>query len=363
MRSFLVAVVLVVGTPLVLAGCAGVGSEEDELETALDRVVAAGATGVLVVLRADGARRAEARGFAELERSVELRPEDRFRVGSVTKTFVATLVLLLAQDGRLELDDPVDRWLPGLLPRGRTITVRQLLSHTSGLDDYVEDEHVRRDLERRWKPDELVSVALAHPLDPRAPGRSFSYSSTNYIVLGLIAERAGEAPLGSQLRTRLFDPLGLRNTSFVPGRLRGPHVHGHRSPSHQGLVTGAPVDVSGEPAWWTWAAGGIVSTADDLQRFFSALLGGRVLDTALQRKMETLVPAGRLRYGLGIGTFPTPCGPAWGHTGNVHGTITVAWNTRDASRQLVLVVNTYPLTAELEEAVRELQVTAFCSAA
>jgi len=81
------------------------------------------------------------------------------------------------------------------------------------------------------------------------------------------------------------------------------------------------------------------------------------------REMETLVPAGRLQYGLGIATFPTPCVPAWGHTGNVQGTVAVAWNSKDASHQLVLVVNTYPLSAELEEAVRQVHDAAFCSAA
>lgn len=171
-------------------------------------------------------------------------------------------------------------------------------------------------------------------------------------MLGLIAEKAGGARLGRLLEERLFGPLGLRDTSFAPGEIRGRHVHGHRAPSHQGLVTGLPVDTSDEPAWWSWAAGGIVSTAD----------GGRVLNPRLLREMEALVPAGRQRYGLGIATFPTPCGAAWGHTGNVQGTVAVAWNTRDASRQVVLVVNAYPLSAELETAVREVQHAAFCPA-
>ena len=121
-----------------------------------------------------------------------------------------------------------------------------------------------------------------------------------------------------------------------------------------------PADIGSEPAWWTWAAGAVVSTADDVQRFFAALLGGRILDPKLLGEMQTLEPAGAFRYGLGIATFPTPCGPAWGHTGNVLGTIVVAWNTRDASRQLVVVVNTFPLSAELEAAVRRLQDGAFC---
>jgi D-alanyl-D-alanine carboxypeptidase len=363
MRHVLAAAVILVAIPLFfLVGCTVTeSSAEPDLGTLLDRVVAAGAPGVLVVVREDGMLRSEARGFAYRTPDIRLRPVDRFRIGSITKTFVAALVLELAEDGRLELDDPVERWLPGLLPDGRTITVRDLLSHRAGLFDYTEVDRVLRDPERRWTPRELLSLAIARPVGRSRPGRAFTYSSTHYIVLGLIAEEAGGAPLGRQLRSRLFRPLGLHRTSFVLGKVRGRHIHGHRPPSHQGVVTGPPADVSGEPAWWTWAAGGIVSTAADLQRFFAALLRGRVLGPALLREMETLVPAGSQRYGLGIATFQTPCGQAWGHTGNVLGTIAVAWNTKDASRQLVLVVNSYPLSSELEAEVRELQIAAFCS--
>jgi D-alanyl-D-alanine carboxypeptidase len=128
------------------------------------------------------------------------------------------------------------------------------------------------------------------------------------------------------------------------------------------VVTGDAVEVD-TAAWWAGAAGAVVSSAEDVQRFFGALLGGRLLRPQLLREMETLVPAGRNRYGLGIAVFPTPCGPAWGHTGNVQGTVAVAWNTRDASRRVVLVVNTYPLSGELEAAVRRLQIAAFCGLA
>ena len=148
----------------------------------------------------------------------------------------------------------------------------------------------------------------------------------------------------------------------MPGTIPVGSIHGYRAPSHQGVVTGEPVD-AGTAAWWAGAAGAIVSTAPDIQRFFAALLGGRVVGPALLREMQTLVPAGSNQYGLGIAAFPTPCGPAWGHTGNVQGTVVVAWNTRDASRQMVLVVNAYPLSAELEAAVRRLQIAAFCGLA
>jgi D-alanyl-D-alanine carboxypeptidase len=363
-RMLAAALTLAAISTLVVVGCAGSRSgDEAELGTLLDRVIAAGAPGVFVVVREDGKVRSEARGFADSSRSIPMRADERFRIGSITKTFVAALALLLVEDGTLGLDDTVERWLPGLVPAGRAITVRDLLSHRSGLFDYVEDDRVLRAHERRWTPRELISIAIAHPPEHSPAGGSFAYSSTNYLVLGLIMEEAGGGSLGSQLRERLFSPLGLRRTSFVPGAIRGLHVHGHRPPSHQGVVTGPPIDTSAEPAWWTWAAGAIVSSAGDLHRFFAALLRGRVLSTPLLREMETLVPAGRLQYGLGIATFPTPCVQAWGHTGNVQGTIAVAWNTKDASRQVVLVVNTYPLSAELEAAVRHLQDAAFCPAA
>lgn len=344
------------------AGCAGSeDGDEAALGPLLDGVVASGAPGVLLVVREDGEVRSETRGFSG--ETTPIRADQRFRVGSITKTFVAALVLQLVDDGQLRLDDSVERWLPGLVPNGRAITVRQLLMHTAGLYDYVEDPRVLRGPERRWTPRELVALATSYPPERLPPGQSFAYSSTNYIVLGLIAERAGGAPLARQLRESLFEPLGLGRTSFVPGVIRGEHVHGHRPPSHQGVVTGPPADTSDEPAWWTWAAGAIVSTAEDVQRFFAALLGGGVLSPATLREMETLIPAGSLEYGLGIASFPTPCGPAWGHTGNVQGTIAVAWNTQDSSRQLVLVVNTYPLSPGLETAVRELQLEAFCAGA
>jgi D-alanyl-D-alanine carboxypeptidase len=362
MRRVLVAAVVLVALPtLVLVGwTASRGPDEPELGALLDRVVAAGAPGAFVVIRDSDEVRREASGLADVRHGRSMDPDDRFRVGSVTKTFVAALVLRLVEDGRLGLDDSVERWLPGLVPDGRAITVRHLLSNTSGLFDYVSDPRVLRQSRRRWTPRELVEIAVGHFPEHVPSGSAYAYSSTNYVLLGLIAERAGGASLGRQLREQVFVPLGLRETSLVDGVVRGRHVHGHRPPSHQGVVTGRPADVSDEPAWWAWAAGGIVSTADDVQRFFRELLQGRFLGPRALREMRTLLPAGRIQYGLGILAAPTSCGPAWGHSGNAQGTITLAWNTEDASRQLVLVVNTYPLSAELEAAVRELQQAAFC---
>ena len=338
-------------------------SDHDDFAPLLERVIEAGAPGAVLLVRDGSTIRTYARGVAARGPARQVSADDRFRIGSVTKTLVATVALQLVDEGRISLDDPVDEWLPSLVPGGRAITVRQLLSHRSGLFDYVEDAKVfapyNQDPAYAWNPRRLVEIAVSHPA-PFAPGERFAYSSTNYLLLGLIVEAATGAPLEQQLRERIFEPLGLRKTTFAPRFVTDPYIHGHRSPSHQGVITGPPVDTHLEAASWTWAAGAIVSNAYDLRRFFALLLQGRLLPASLLRLMETVGPAGSLRYGLGMAAFPTRCGDAWGHTGNVQGIVTVAWNRKDASRQIVLVVNTYPLTGELEAAVHRLQIAAFC---
>ena len=301
---------------------------------------------MLLLVRDGGSSRATVSGVADGARGRPIRAGDRFRVGSVTKTFVAVVVLQLVAEGHVALDDTVEDRLPGVVPGGQAITVRQLLAHTSGLYDYVDDARVfapyAQDPAHAWSPRELVRIAVEHPA-AFAPGERYAYSSTNYLLLGLIAEAVTGRSLAEELPNARLRASPPTRTSYSPGYVTGPYVHGHRAPSHQGVVTGVPRDTSGEAATWTWAAGAIVSSADDVARFFGSLLEGRLLPPRLLREMQTLVPAGQLRYGLGLAVFPTSCGDAWGHTGNAQGTVTVAWNRKDASRQVVLVVNTYPL--------------------
>jgi D-alanyl-D-alanine carboxypeptidase len=341
---------------LLLAGACG-GSHAPRLDAAVRRVVAAGVPGALVLVRdGDRVQTADA-GLAEVSPSRKLRPDDRFRIGSVTKTFVATIVLELAAEKRLRLDDPVARRLPGLLPDGRRITIRDLLAHRSGLPDVADDPAVLNGSRSDWPPRRLVALA-AHQPRIGAPGGAFHYSSTNYLVLGLLVERVTGRSVAAELRRRIVEPLHLRATAYRPGPLAGRHVHGYRLVSHQGVVdpTAAPRDLELQSARWAGASGDLVSSAGDLARFLAALLGGKLLPPRELRAMEAVTP----RYGLGLAVFRTPCGRAWGHTGNLNGVLTIAWSTRDGSRQAVVMANAYPLPAAADVALRRAAVTAFC---
>jgi D-alanyl-D-alanine carboxypeptidase len=370
MVAILVAVA-VVPAPAPAAGPDRLTGSLPRLRAAADRLVAAGAPGVVVLVRDEQRAVRLVRGFADRDRKVPMQATDRFRVGSVTKTFVATLVLQLAGDGRLSLDDTVEHWLPGLVPGGQGITVRHLLNHTSGLFDYTQDPAVLRPYLRGHltvvrAPRTLVARGAAHP-PLFAPGADWSYSNTGYIVLGLIVEAAGGGPLAGQLRERIFTPLGLRSTTFDTGpRISGRHAHGY-------FAIGAPParDVSVFSPSWAWAAGAIVSTADDVARFYRALLGGGLLPADLLGAMKTTVDMGRPgeAYGLGLwktrsmGLSPTTqlaCGSVWGHNGEFPGYLTDAFSSEDARRQLVVLVNSDSLGRPAQRALARVGSIAAC---
>jgi D-alanyl-D-alanine carboxypeptidase len=305
------------------------------LERAADDLVASGVPGVLVHVRDGDDVRAVAAGDATTEA--------RFRIASVTKTFVAALTLDLADRGVLSLDDPISRFTPVLVRDADEITIRELLSHRAGLFDYTSDPRLLRG---ELDPLELVRIADGRP---RTPG--YAYSSTNYLALGLVLERAARLPLAELLRRHVFGPSGLRETAFEPRPVTGSSLHGHERASRQGIATGSLRDTSRRSARSAWAAGAIVSTAADLDRFFAWLSR-----SGLARRMRP--PAGE-RYGLGLARYQTPCGPLVGHTGNLLGTISVVW-TR-GQRLLVLAANVYPLTPDQESKLERLLALAFCS--
>jgi D-alanyl-D-alanine carboxypeptidase len=311
----------------------------------------------------DGSRtRVTRSGAGDLATGKPFPRNGSFRAGSVTKSFVATVVLQLVAEGRVKLDAPVERYLPGLLP-DRRITVRQLLQHTSGLYNYTQDldltdpEALRH---RGAEPAELVAMALKHPaLFP--PGTGWSYSNTNYIVAGMLVEHVTGHDLSGEIARRISRPLGLRDT-YLPRRgeeeLPAPHAVGYAP------IGGELVDFSDFDATIAWAAGGLVSTPADLDRFYGALLGGRLLRPAQLAQMQHTVPADLgvpgAGYGLGLGGIPVSCGLFWGHEGGIIGFTNLAGVGPDGRRATV-VLNENPTPADTNQHLLATIDAAVCS--
>ncbi|CRK56573.1 D-alanyl-D-alanine carboxypeptidase [Alloactinosynnema sp. L-07] len=317
------------------------------VQAGLDKMAADGAAGVQVRIT-DGRVSFTARsGVAEVGKIRPVPTNGHFRIGSITKTFVSTVVLQLVGEGKIGLDTPISTYLPGLLPDGDTITVRNLLQHTSGLYNYTDSlpldpagfETIRF---KHYEPRELIALSTSHPLN-FPPGTDFSYSNTNYIVVGLLIEKITGTPYEQAVRDRILRPLHLRETS-VPGdrvTMPAPHAHGYSQP------TNPPVDVTRLNPSWGWAAGEMVSTTADLDRFMAALLRGELLRPAQLAELTKSLPFTD-GYGLGITSIPLPCGATViGHDGGIPGYVSVAVTTKDARTRLELSVTTGPEAGEL----------------
>ena len=317
---------------------AGTSPSEPELQRAADQLVATSdIPAVITLLEQDGHRTVVASGEADIGHR-RARPDDRFWVGSVTKSFVATVVMQLVAERRLSLDDKVSKLLPRRLREGRRIRLRNLLNHTSGIPDYMELEPWRSAVGRNPRvvisPRRLVASAAGLALEFR-PGSRASYSNTNYLVLGEIVQRITGRSLARVLRGRVFGPLGLTATAYESGRrtLRGDQMHGYD-------VSGSPpTDVSLHGLGGPWADGAIVSNARDLAVFFGALLRGQLVPPRLVAQMEKIVPRSH-GEGMGLYRLPSPCGRwFYGHTGGTPGYITFAAGSRDGRRFFVFAFN------------------------
>ena len=310
-----------------------------ELQQSADRLVArSDIPGVIALFQEDGRRVVVAAGQADVARATKARPNDRFWVGSVTKSFVATVAMQLVAEGKLRLDARLSDLLPGRLPQGRRIRLRNLLNHTSGLADYMTLQPWRRMVLRNPRvvisPGRFVSSAAGVPLQFK-PGSRASYSNTNYLVLAEILRRVTRQPLARVLRERIFVPLGLDATTYRPARraLEANQIHGYD------VSLLPPTDVSLDAFGGPWADGAIVSNATDLAVFFGALLRGELVPAALVAEMETIVPRSH-GEGLGLYRLRSPCG-LWfyGHTGGTPGYITFAAGLQDGSRMFVFAWN------------------------
>ncbi|WP_257232085.1 serine hydrolase [Streptomyces sp. Rer75] len=317
------------------------------VRTALRRLVTDGeAPGAAALVRDGGVTRFTTVGVADTRSGRRIQRGDHFRAGSVTKTVIAALTLRLTVEGRLNLSDTVEKHLPGLVRghgnNGRKITVRQLLTHTSGLFDYTADPVLAPQLSpgedtddtKTHSPASLVRAALAHR-PAFAPGTEWSYSNSNYVLLGMIVERVTGRSYAAEARRRVLAPLALRNTSFPGARTTLPAPHGHAYDAEGGDwrdVTDLDPSAAG-------AAGEMISTLDDLSRLLGSLLRGKAVPKAQLRRMEDTSASGG-RYGMGLFPVKLPCGrTVWGHNGQVNGSYALAVSTRDGSHTLVYRLN------------------------
>ena len=322
-----------------------------------------------------------AAGLAATSPAVPMPVDARMRLESVSKIYTAALIELLAQDGKLRVDDTVERWQPGLLPDGDRITIRHLLTMTSGL---IDNNDLRNATEREQRTylgrvkdarlrAELLAIAARTERNPATevpetlwvrwaawqpllfePGAGTHYSNIGYDVLGLIAARAGGEPLAELYRERIFEPLGLDATAYDPqGPIGGPHAHGY------GIE---PDGTRTDTTSWHWgiaADGGIVSSAEDTAAFLTALMRGELLD---RRHVAALEGDDLWRGGTLSGCRS---GQVFGWSGGGNGYKTDVWVDDGGTRVAVLFLNARhydTAQAAADGAAHEAMADLFCRA-
>ncbi|BAW07210.1 peptidase [Nocardia seriolae] len=354
-------------TVLALLGAAGCGSVSDngpqvvsttpmavspkrveKIRDDIDGLVRGGTTGVIATLTENGQTVTLTAGVADriTRAPIPMAPPQQVRVGSISKTFAATIIMQLVSEGKVGLDEPVDTYLPGLLRGdgvdGRVITVRQILQHRSGLPEMSKDPELdvvrAAATGRTVTPGEEIAIALRRPAQ-FAPGERFKYTNTNFIVAGMLVEKVTGRMYSDELAGRITTPGGLPDT-YLPGPgevgFRGSHPQGYA------MVGETPTDVTRSEPSIAWSAGGLISTGNDLNRFFMALLAGKIVADAQLREMLTVQPHSAdapYDYALGIGSVRLSCGAEYfGHVGSIAGFTTVSGATRDG-RAVTVAIN------------------------
>ncbi|CAM5472823.1 hydrolase [Streptomyces spiroverticillatus] len=330
--------------------------DRQALRASLDAFHHAGMIGAYTAVRDGSAQWRGATGLADLGTGRPTRPDLEHRIGSITKSFTAAAVLQQVGKGRITLDAPIGRYLPELVPgeRGRKVTVRMLLNHTSGIADYIlpafpklaSDPGQALDEAQfhRFAPEELVRLGLAAtPLKPRG---TFAYANTNYVLAGLLLQKVTGQDPRTYITENVIRKAGLRHTYFPrTPRIRGPHARMYES--FYGYID-PPRDYSVYDMSWAGVAGALVSTASDVNDFYRQLLSGKLIGAAELREMKKTVPGyetqpgeeARLGYGLGLYKVKLPNGSwFWGHDGGVFGAGTWALSTEDGRRQMTVGYN------------------------
>ncbi|OPD53011.1 serine hydrolase domain-containing protein [Bacillus thuringiensis] len=313
----------------------------------MQETVQLGAVGILAKASNNGKTSSYTAGVADLSTKKPVKSDYRFRIGSVTKTFTATTVLQLVGENRVQLDDSIEKWLPGLIQGngydGNQITIRQLLNHTSGIAEYLKSKDADiMNSKKTYTAEEIVKIGLSLPPD-FSPGKDWLYSNTGYVILGMLIEKITGNSYAEEIEKRIIEPLDLSNT-FLPGN--SPVIPGKNHA--RGYVkmegTGELKDITHYNPSLANAAGDMISNADDLNKFFSSLLGGKLLKERELKEMLTTVPIEGKgvgdAYGLGIYETKLPNGVSvWGHGGSIPGFMTFAGGVIGGKHTFAVNVN------------------------
>lgn len=348
-RGAIVAVLVAAGL-VGTASTASAATPVDTLRAAAQQGVAKGYPGVVGLVEQDGTVTDVSAGVGNLSTKAAADPTARFRIGSVTKTFIAADMLLLESRGKLSVDDTVDRWLPGVVNAngndGTKITLRELLDMSSGIPDFFPKIPTADwTSTTRYTPQQLVDIALTSP-PTSAPGAAVNYTNTAYILAGMVIQKVTGNDPSVEVTNDLITPLGLADTSFptTDPDLHGNYLHGYELPQFW-IGTPPYTDTSTSNPTLTWSAGAMVSTEQDLATFYRALFTGQVLPAAQLTEMKTGVREGTTDnyFDLGIETISTPCGPMYAKNGAVPGYANLAVSSGDGSKQIMIAGNEYNL--------------------
>jgi D-alanyl-D-alanine carboxypeptidase len=271
---------------------------------------------------------------------------DKVRIGSITKTFTATTVLKLVDEGKLSLEEKLSKYEPQV-PGADGITIRQLLNMTSGLFNYTDDQSFWNQWQAApsavWPPEKMVDIAIAHP-PVFPPGQKYMYCNTNYVLLGMIIEKVTGGAANVEVAKRTIDKLGLKNTTFPSGTaIPSPYMHGYMpAKGETNLGTAKLSDISVYSPSGFWTAGGMISTLDDLKTWAEALSTGKLLSKAMHEEQVKFATPNTETYGLGI----MHGGEALGHSGEVPGYNSSMYYLPNKKGTSIVLINRYPSSIE-----------------
>lgn len=346
-----------------------------KLDRALDKVIEdpMGPPGLSVIVQRGNRIDFRRRGVADRKTGAKPRIDSPMRIASMAKAFNGAVVLSLVSKGKLGLDDTIGDWLPGVWPLADGITVRQLLAHTGGLPDYIRQPAFINELiaDPRQYLTPLELMDFVNDKEPGlAPGDDYEYSDSDNVMAGLIAEAAANRTYDQLLRSEVYRPVGISNTS-LPDTVAMPrgYMHGYDR-NDNGVFQDESKFIN--PAL-AWASGGIVSTPEDVNAFFRAYVGGDLFSAKVGRSQNDFVHGtssppgpGRNDATLAMFRYKTRCGTVYGHTGSYPGYRLFAAASADGRRSVVFSVNSQIVpgtgSPRVSGLIRQAQADAVCLA-